>query len=162
MSLRRRLFEEDDLSKAMRLVNDDLLACTPEGHFVTACVGLWSQQDQTWTYCAAGHPGGLWFTQGYTTLLESTAPLLGVLEETSWPIETVKLSSGDRVFLYTDGIVESGLAEDEVKDYDLQKVIHDCFNLDLNKQVATIMAGAAQRSCGQMKDDATIVAFEVL
>jgi serine phosphatase RsbU (regulator of sigma subunit) len=162
MSLRRRLLEEDDLSKAMRLVNEDLLACTPEGHFVTACVGLWSQRDQTWMYCAAGHPGGLWLTQGYTAVLESTAPLLGVLEETSWPIKTVKLSSGDRVFLYTDGIVESGLAQGKVKDYDLQEVVHHCLHQGLNEQVATIMAGAVERSCGHMKDDATIIAFEVL
>ncbi len=162
MSLRRRLAEKEDLSEAMRLVNHDLLACTPEGHFITACVGLWDQQDRAWTYCAAGHPGGLLLTQNCPESLESTASLLGVLEGTDWPTKTIRLSPGDRVFLYTDGIIESGLADGKIENYDLEEVVNDCIDLGLTEQVATIMAGTVRRSNGRMKDDATIIAFEVL
>ena len=162
MSLHHRLAEKDDLTQAMKLVNDDLLACTPEGQFVTACVGVWNQEDQSWTYCAAGHPGGLLLTRNHTESLESTAPLLGVLAGTDWPANAVRLSPGDRVFLYTDGVVETGLAEGEVEDYNLEKVLNDCVDLNLSEQVATIMAGTIRRSSGEIKDDATIVALEVL
>jgi HAMP domain-containing protein len=162
MSLHRRLAEKDNLSEAMSLVNEDLLACVPEGHFVTACVGLWDQEDQSWTYCAAGHPGGLLLTQNHTNSLEATAPLLGVFEGRDWPISVVKLSPGDRIFLYTDGVVESGLAEGEVEYYNLSNVLNCCVDLSLREQVATIIAGTTQRSSGGIKDDATIVAFEVL
>jgi HAMP domain-containing protein len=162
MSLRRRLVEEDDLSEAMRLVNNDLLACTPEGHFVTACVGLWSQQGQSWTYCAAGHPGGLLLTQARTEPLESTAPLLGVLEETDWPTSTVRLSPSDRIFLYTEGVVESGLAEGKTDGYDLEEALNNCVDLELGEQIASMMAGTIRHGNGRIKDDATIVAFEVL
>jgi serine phosphatase RsbU (regulator of sigma subunit) len=162
MSLHRRLAEKDDLSEAMRLVNDDLLACVPEGHFVTACAGLWNQEDQSWTYCAAGHPGGLLLTQNHTKSLEATAPLLGVFAGTDWPTNAVKLSPGDRVFLYTDGVVEAGLAEGKVEPYDLEKVLNNYIDLSLSEQVATIMAGTTRCISGRIKDDATIVAFEIL
>lgn len=162
MSLHRRLAETDDLSEAMRLVNDDLIACVPEGHFVTACVGVWNQRDQSWTYCAAGHPGGLLLTQNHTKSLESTASLLGVFGGTDWPTNAVKLSPGDRVFLYTDGVVEAGLAEGKVEPYDLEKVLNNFIDLSLSEQIATIMAETTRRSSGRIKDDATIVAFEVL
>jgi HAMP domain-containing protein len=162
MSLHRRLAEKDNLSEAMSLVNDDIIACVPEGHFVTACVGLWDQEDQSWTYCAAGHPGGLLLTQNHAKSLEATAPLLGVFEGRDWPISSVKLSPGDRVFLYTDGVVESGLGEGEAEYYNLPNVLNCCVDSGLREQVATIMDGMTQRSSGRIKDDATIVAFEVL
>lgn len=162
MSLHRRLAEQDDLSKAMSLVNDDLLACAPEGRFVTACVGIWNQEDQSWTYCAAEHPGGLLLTANHAEPLESTAPLLGVLTGTDWPTKIIRLSPGDRVFLYTDGVVESGLTDGHVANYDLQNVLENSLDLDLAEQVSTIMAGTIRRSRGQITDDATIIGFEIL
>jgi serine phosphatase RsbU (regulator of sigma subunit) len=147
----------------MRLVNDDLLACTPEGRFVTASVGIWNQQDRSWTYCAAGHPGGMLLTASHVESLESTVPLLGVLSDSDWATKIMRLSVGERVFLYTDGVVESGLVDGRVAtNYDLQNVLKDSADLDLTEQVAAIIAGTARRDRGRVTDDATIIAFEVL
>lgn len=162
MSLHRRVAERKDLAFAMKLVNDDLLACTPEGQFATACVGIWNQKDQSWTYCAAGHPGGLLLTESNIESLESTAPLLGIQTGTNWSTNVVRLSPGDRVFLHTDGVVEVFSDEGKLEDYNLVKVLNDNRDLSLSEQVATIMAGTIRRSSGPIKDDATIVAFEVL
>jgi HAMP domain-containing protein len=163
MSLHRRLAEEKELSKAISLLNADISACVPEGHFVTACVGLWDQEDKSWTYCAAGHPGGLLLRQNHHTKpLESTAPLLGVFEGQNWPINAVKLSPGDRIFLYTDGVVESGLAEGQAEYYDLAKILSCCLDMSLREQVSIIMEGITERSGSGLKDDATMVAFEVI
>ncbi|HEW79585.1 MAG TPA: HAMP domain-containing protein [Phycisphaerales bacterium] len=162
MSLHRRLAEKNDLSEAMQLVNTDLLDCIPEGQFVTACVGIWNHIDQSWSYCAAGHPGGVLLTRNQAQTLASTAPLLGVFHKTTWPINTISLSAGDRVFLYTDGVIEAGAAEDKAETYDLEKTLLSCVDLSLTGQVATVMAETTQRSSGKIKDDATIVALEVL
>jgi serine phosphatase RsbU (regulator of sigma subunit) len=163
MSLHRRLAEEEELSEAMRLLNADISACVPEGHFVTACVGLWDERDRSWTFCAGGHPGGVLLRQNRDIeILESTAPLLGVFEGRKWPITRIKLSPGEKMFLYTDGVVESGLAEGQAEYYDLAKVLSGCFDLGLREQVLIIMGGTAERSRSGLKDDATMVAFEVL
>jgi serine phosphatase RsbU (regulator of sigma subunit) len=84
------------------------------------------------------------------------------LAGTDWPTNVVRLSPGDRVFLYTDGVVDAGSAEGKLEDCNLEKVLNDSSDLSLSEQVATIMAGTIQRSSGLIKDDATIIAFEVL
>jgi sigma-B regulation protein RsbU (phosphoserine phosphatase) len=162
MSLHRRIAENSDLAEAMKHVNDDLLACTPEGRFTTACVGIWNQEDKSWTYCAAGHPGGLMLKQNRLKSLESTAPLLGVFSGTEWLTNSVSLSQGDRIFMYTDGVVEAGMAEGKSDAYDLEQVLEENVNLNLNEQVAAITSGMTSRNNGKVADDATIVAFEVL
>ncbi|MHC4637388.1 MAG: PP2C family protein-serine/threonine phosphatase [Planctomycetota bacterium] len=162
MSLHRRLAENDDLAEAMKLVNKDLLTCTPEGKFVTACVGVWDQCEQTWTYCAAGHPGGLLLSQNNVQSLESTAPLLGVFLETDWPSDKIRLSAGDRIFLYTDGVADAGVTKGQKEPYNLDRILLNCNQLSLTEQVANIISKTIQDSSDEIKDDATIVAFEVL
>jgi len=162
MSLHRRLAENSDISEAMKLVNDDLRACTPEGHFVTACVGCWDHTDQSWTYCAAGHPGGMLLTQGQAQTLAAAAPLLGVFVGGKWLINRIDLSVGDRVFLYTDGVLEIGITEDKLATFDLVKILNDSANQSLDQQVTTAMTKALRHNAGIIEDDATIVAFEVL
>jgi len=162
MSLHRRLAEKDNIAEAMELVNDDLLACTPDGKFITACVGVWNQGEQTWTYCAAGHPGGLLLSRNHAKFLESTAPLIGVFSETDWSSSKVHLSEGDRIFLYTDGVTDSGVTKGQNVPYDLDKILLNCNDLLLTEQVATLMTETIRYGSGEIEDDATIVAFEVL
>ncbi|MHC4192580.1 MAG: PP2C family protein-serine/threonine phosphatase [Planctomycetota bacterium] len=162
MSLHRRLAEEHNLSRAMELVNSDLLSCVPEGRFVTVCVGVWNSSEGSWTYCAAGHPGGVLVSMGKARPLESTASLLGVLPDADWPTNTVSLSPGDRLFLYSDGVVEAGAAGGESEDFGLERVLLKGMDLGLTEQVATVTAEVARRAAGKNRDDATILAFEVL
>ena len=161
MSLHRRLAENEDLSRAMKLVNEDLLACTTPGQFVTACVGMWNSQDRTWTYCAAGHPGGVLFRQGQTQLFSATASLLGVLTDTDWPINEIHLKPQDRVLLYTDGVTEIGVKNDELMTRIQDSIFDNGIGLDLGGHVAAVMANALPNTTSNIKDDATIVAFEV-
>ncbi len=149
MSLHRRLAEKDYLAEAMKLVNDDLLACTPDGKFITACVGVWNQGEQTWTYCAAGHPGGLLLSQNHARFLESTAPLIGVFHETDWSLSKVHLSEGDRIFLYTDGVTDAGVTKGQNVPYDLDKILLNCNVLPLTEQVATIISETIRYGSGE-------------
>jgi HAMP domain-containing protein len=162
MSLHRRLTEEDNLSRAMELVNSDLLSCVLQGRFVTACVGIWNSDDHTWTYCAAGHPGGMLVSNGRAQSLNSTAPLLGVLSDADWATDIIRLSSGSKLFLYSDGVVEAGVADGRMEDFDLEKTLLQNMDSRLIEQVAAVMAEATCNTTVQSMDDATIVAFEVL
>jgi sigma-B regulation protein RsbU (phosphoserine phosphatase) len=94
--------------------------------------------------------------------LESTASLLGVLPDADWPTNTVSLSPGDRLFLYSDGVVEAGAAGGESEDFGLERVLLKGMDLGLTEQVATVTAEVARRAAGKNRDDATILAFEVL
>jgi len=162
MSLHRRLAERTDPAEAMALVNGDLLACISNGQFVTACVGLWDGRERRWTYCSAGHPGGVHLAQSGVVALDSTGPLLGVLPDAQWTARQIDLLPGDRLFLYTDGIVEAGLGDRALGQSGLERAIIDSASMPLRQQVEAIMAEARRHNLDHLMDDMTVVALEAV
>ncbi len=161
MSLHRRLSEQHDLSKAMYLINQDLLKCVPEGLFVTACVGVWNSSDMSWTYCAAGHTGGYLVSEKRVISLQSTASLLGVFEEKEWPITRVQLRPKDRLFLFTDGIIEaSEYRTQEV--FDLGDLLATMVEIQMQSQINSIVSIVQDFHGEHQIDDATIIGIGVL
>lgn len=162
MSLHRRLAERRDPAQAIALVNDDLLGCVSDGQFATACVGVWDPEDRTWTYCAAGHPGGLLAASDGIRHLPPTGPLLGVMADAQWSTGTVRLHQGDRLFLCTDGVTEAGSPGNTLGRTGLEKVVRQSLRASLDDQVALVMAEASARAAGRPTDDATVLAIELL
>jgi sigma-B regulation protein RsbU (phosphoserine phosphatase) len=160
ISLRRCLTEYSNLSKALKHVNADILACTSESYFVTACVGIWNPHDSRWTYCAAGHPGGVLIHHGQVRELPSTAPLLGILPDCQWETDSLVLAPKDRIFLYTDGIVEAEIGDQQFGLEGLNVLLTRTCHLDLREQAQAVIAAVSQPDSGQLCDDATIFAFE--
>jgi sigma-B regulation protein RsbU (phosphoserine phosphatase) len=161
MSLHRRLSEQSDLSNVMNLINNDLLKCVPEGLFVSACVGIWDSGDMSWTYCAAGHSGGLLVSPKNILSLDSTASLLGVFEEQQWPVARIPLHQGDRLFMFTDGITEA--PEYNMQEvYDLGSFLETMKESPMQSQIDSIVSMVQNFHGDHQKDDATIVAVEVL
>ncbi len=162
MSFHRRLAEQDDPAEAIALVNEDLLRCVTDGQFVTACVGVWQPDDRTWTYCGAGHPGGLVLSGDQVNHLPSTGPLLGVMEDTQWSSTTIQMHEGDRLFLYTDGATEAGAPLNKLGKEGLGRIVRRCSDLLLADQVAAIVDEVFQHYLGEPEDDVTILAMEFL
>ena len=162
MSLRYRIAEKGDLVSAIEAINEDLMSCVLDNQFVTACLGIWRPSDRTWTYVAAGHPGGIWLTKEGVEHLENTGLLLGISGEVEWYSKTVVLSPGDRLLLYTDGIIEAGATDGKVLgEIGLGEKLHRSRDQDLAEQLAAVIADALERSSSQQEDDMTIVGLEV-
>jgi len=160
MSLHRRLAERSDPADAISLVNEDLLRCISDGQFVTACVGVWKAEDQAWTYCGAGHPGGLLSCRDQILHLPPTGPLLGVMADAQWLCKTIQLHEGDRLFLYTDGVIEAGIPDNKLAQDGLEAIVRQSPETSLEEQLALIMDEVSARSCGHPQDDATALAVE--
>jgi HAMP domain-containing protein len=160
ISLRRCLAEYSNLSKAMRHVNSDIVTCTSDSYFVTACVGIWNPHDRRWTYCAAGHPGGVLIRKGKARELPSTAPLLGILPDGQWDAKSLILSPEDRVFLYTDGIVEAEIGDKQFGTDGLNAVLQRTSHLNLPEQAKAVIQAVSRPNGEHPSDDATIFAFE--
>ena len=160
MSLHRRLAEQNDPAAAISLVNEDLLRCISEGQFVTACIGVWNAEDQTWTYCGAGHPGGLLSSSDQVCHLPSTGPLLGVVGDAQWSSEMIQLHKGDRLFLYTDGVIEAGTPDNKLTKEGLEAIVRQSPEASLEEQLDMIMDEVSARSSGHPQDDATVLAVE--
>jgi PAS domain S-box-containing protein len=77
--------------------------------FATLFIGVFNTLERTLTYVSCGHePGVLRHADGSIQELMPTGMVLGIEDGTPYHSETVHLSPGDTVFLYTDGITEAG------------------------------------------------------
>ncbi|MBS0196401.1 MAG: serine/threonine-protein phosphatase [Planctomycetes bacterium] len=78
------------------------------GSFVTAFYGVYHPGDKTLTYARAGHNPPRLQSKGVVTALDGVGDVpLGVLAEASFEEATVRLSAGDTILFYTDGITEA-------------------------------------------------------
>ena len=78
--------------------------------FVTLFAGLYDARTGLVTYTSCGHEPALLYRadNGQVARLDSTGPPLGVAETAVYTEARFTLSSGDTLFLYTDGLSEAG------------------------------------------------------
>ncbi|MDM0053004.1 SpoIIE family protein phosphatase [Variovorax sp. J22R115] len=79
------------------------------GLFLTAVFGLLDSSDASLTLASAGHPPVLHARDGRETrLIRRTGPALGLAPDAQFQQERLQLLAGDRILLYTDGLLPSG------------------------------------------------------
>ncbi|MBO9647775.1 MAG: SpoIIE family protein phosphatase [Variovorax sp.] len=79
------------------------------GLFLTAVFGLLDTSESSLTLASAGHPPVLHAREGRETrLIRRTGPALGLAQDAHFGQERLQLLAGDRILLYTDGLLPSG------------------------------------------------------
>jgi hypothetical protein len=95
-------------------MNEYLVANTPENKMVTLFFGELDTKTGELTYINAGHnPPLVVKANGAAQSLDSNSPVLGLLPQAAFPTEHTKLEAGDRLLIYTDGIVEASNKREE-------------------------------------------------
>jgi phosphoserine phosphatase RsbU/P len=75
------------------------------GVFVTAAIYLFDMQERSQLVASAGHPPLICLREtGEVELFEHTGPALGLYADAQYGEHSMKLSQGDRMLLYTDGL----------------------------------------------------------
>jgi PAS domain S-box-containing protein len=69
--------------------------------------GILDPAELTFTYSGAGHPPPFLLRDGEAIALDSDGVLLGVENESAYAVRTQPLAAGDRLVLYTDGLIEA-------------------------------------------------------
>jgi phosphoserine phosphatase RsbU/P len=79
----------------------------PRNRFTTAVVG-WLRDDGLLKIVNAGHCAPLVMrADGRVERIDSTGPVVGVLPKSQWRAATLTLGFGDRLVLYSDGVIEA-------------------------------------------------------
>src|SRR5262249_33021281 len=101
-------------AEMMRQLNT--LACQREatGQFATAFLAAYHEPTMTLRYSNAGHNPPVLLRRGGRQLLDQGGPLLGVMPGEVYEEGCVHLESGDRLFLYTDGVTEAANGRGEM------------------------------------------------
>jgi serine phosphatase RsbU (regulator of sigma subunit) len=128
------------------------------GGFVTAIVGFWAPTTSTFTWTNCGHLKPLLVRGGVVRELtgETTYPLGIIARDRSLPSATTELESGDRLLIYSDGIVESRLqGGSRFGQHRLEQLLLESTGQPPSAAVAGIERAILDTTSGQIGDDAT-------
>jgi len=88
--------------------NRRLLSDTSSGIFVTVFYGILDPSNGILIYANGGHNPPLLMTKkGDRINLHRTGTPLGIFDEASWENSKIQLTLGDKLILYTDGVIDS-------------------------------------------------------
>ena len=136
---------------------------TEHPQYFTLGYGLLDIRNHAFTYVSAGHcPAVHLSASGKITTLDSSGPPVGLLPKSRFREETIPLYPGDRVFIYTDGLIEATNREDAEFGFNgLCRAIMDSRELPLEKCLAEITGALHEWTRGtNPEDDLSILAFE--
>jgi phosphoserine phosphatase RsbU/P len=161
----------DDPAGLIKHLNTEIISLLSKNEIVMGVyfTGIYIIYDgkKSLSYCNAGHDPGLLVksdTGEMTTLTRSGSPL-GVIVEMneSYRSESLPLARGDRVYLYTDGIVEArNLAKKEFGMDGLIASIVKSKQSTAAESIETIVGDIqAHIGEGRQRDDATLMLIEV-
>ena len=142
-------------STVLETVNHSICqAHAAPGLFLTAVVGLLDTSDASLLLASAGHPPVLHSRDGRETrLVRRTGPALGLAPDAHFEQERLQILAGDRILLYTDGLLPSG-SEGELKL--LRQVLAKPLS-SAQEVMAQLHAGAP---AGADRDDVTILLID--
>ncbi len=108
--LRYALYQGRTVAEAVGSLNDVFAEHDLLSGFVTLFVGLYDTGTGTLTYISCGHEPAL-LRRAKTGVVEELTPtgaVLGAFPQATYQQQTVSLSPGDTLALYTDGLSEAG------------------------------------------------------
>ncbi|MFZ9024665.1 MAG: SpoIIE family protein phosphatase [Anaerohalosphaeraceae bacterium] len=78
------------------------------GMFFTIIYGVLDTATGEFTYSSAGHPGPVLMQKGQAPrIIQTHSYPIGVSPAAQYPAQTIRLAAGDKLILYTDGVVEA-------------------------------------------------------
>ncbi len=137
----------------------------PIGFMFTMAAARLDETGRKLSFAAAGHPPALLITpSGELRQLEPRSTVLGALEKAvpQQASEEFILSAGDRLMLYSDGLIEVWNREGEMLGVEgLEKIVRSAAALPLPAMRQAIIEGVNSYSAGPVQDDVTLVLVEV-
>jgi PAS domain S-box-containing protein len=135
-----------------------------DGFYFTMAAGRFVQRSRRMTFAAAGHPPAMLVSNGSLRLLKSQSGILGCFPDTvsSETAEEIDLTSGDRLVIYTDGLVEVFNQKDEMLGVEgLEELVRQSAKRSLPEMRQAILDGVARWRHGPLADDLSLVLVEL-
>ncbi len=95
--------------ESIKLINDVLVEILPSGKYLTACYARLNRKKMELIIISSGHPPVCFVPlSGEPRLFELKGDILGVFHDVFFETVTVPVAPGDRFYLYSDALLESG------------------------------------------------------
>lgn len=155
---------EPSPSMTLEKINNELCVMIQE-HFITAFYAVIDLGTLECRYCNAGHPKQLLISKsGTITDLGPNGFLIGMFDHVHWEEKAIALSSGDKLFCYTDGVIEVTNDAGIQFGYDrLSLVVEENKSKDIVQMSSDVLSHIIMYMKGTtFPDDVTIFIAEVI
>ena len=133
-----------------------------QGQYVTAAYVYLDAHARELQYSAAGHPAMLLLRGGTVTEIAENGMLLAAVPGANYESKSVLLESGDRLLLYTDGLIEARNAEGRLfGDQSLAAELKTSARMTPSETVDHLI-GAVQAWAKSQDDDLTVLVCDFL
>jgi len=100
-----QLYSADE---TIRVINKILLTLFADGQHLTAVYGIFDKKRMTFSLVNAAHPPVLYLPVGRDPVwLPANSDVIGIFAEAVFEKQIIDVREGDRIFLYTDGLIEA-------------------------------------------------------
>ena len=132
--------------------------------YFTLLYGILDVEAKEFRFVSAGHPGPIHGPKGrHVELIQASGLPIGILPDGKFAEQTVHLSSGDRVYLYTDGLTETMSPDgEEFGTTGLVRALEETRHLPLKENLsATVESATRWRDSSSVQDDISLLGFEI-
>ncbi len=133
------------------------------GHFLTLLYGVLDLRDQVLRLVCAGHPFPILLRGKQLQEIGVPGLPVGVIKDAEYEETKVDLQRGDRIYVYSDGLVEEADSTNELfGSTQLRTAILQTQDMPLGESVDALMnAVLAWGGRDSLRDDASIIALEI-
>jgi len=150
-----------DPAALLRGMNAALCGNT-QGQYVTAAYVYLDAESKALHYSAAGHPAMLLLRDGSVTEISENGMLLAAVDSATYESKSLPLKAGDRLLLYTDGIIEARNSEGQLfGEQALSSTLRESSSLCAMEAVDHLLA-TVQRWAKSQEDDLTVLICDFL
>ncbi len=150
--------------ESLRLLNTNLRPVLAEGQYVSLLYARLNRLQGKVTLINAGHPPGVLFSrQGSAQQLQQSGDPLGVFEVTTPHVLDIRVNPGDRLFLYTDGLIEQDMNGSISRRQGLANLLAACEQtrgLLIQEAVSTILRLVLPNQ-NNLRDDVVLLAIDI-
>jgi phosphoserine phosphatase RsbU/P len=151
-------------SELCHRLNRILCDVMPVGKFISFFYGVLDNQQNRLSYCNAGHnPPLLIRADGASTELDAQGAVLGQFPEWQYRQSELQMRGGDRLLLFTDGLVEACDAnEEQFGERQLIGVIQANSQSSAHNLMDLLLRAASQHCDGHFQDDASLIVLKAM
>lgn len=149
--------------ESIRIINNVLVETLPPGKYLTACYARLNRRLKEMRIVGCGHPPVCYVpVNGNARTLDLDGDVIGIFNNVIFGEEVLKVSKGDRFYMYTDGLIENSQeklvwSEGTEKMLEACKMAGDVPVLEAPEKITEILV--PDRSL--LEDDVVLVAIEV-
>jgi len=158
------LMSDTDPVSVITKLNQAACQELPPEMFITLFLGVLDSTRKELTYVNAGHDQPIHYVRHNRTcsFYESTGRALGVIESSEYSVGRAKLSSGDVLVLYTDGVTDARRGGEFLGLEGLERLIVRNAAAPPDELVRRIFASITRFARNQLQDDAAMLVIKAL